>query len=129
METKHKIQFGGDTDGLAAMVLSGEKIATSSLYDYYRMNLKEMSNLGDCASILDSCGNEICIVRIEKIEIIQFKHITEAFAVAEGDGNLQNWLKIHTGYYAAQVEKIGKKLTGDTELVCEWFNVIKTGKK
>lgn len=124
MEIKHKIQFGGNTNELAEKVLSGEKIATSSLHDYYRMNLRDMSNINEYASILDSDGNEICIVRIEKIEIIQFQNITETFAIEEGDGNLPNWLKIHTEYYSVQLEKIEKKLSGDTELVCEWFKVI-----
>lgn len=124
MEIKHKIQFGGNTDELARQVLSGKKIATSSLYDYYRMNLKEMSKVNEYASILDSYENEICVVRIERIEIIQFQNITETFAIEEGDGNLQNWLKIHTEYYSAQLEKIGKELMSDTELVCEWFKVI-----
>ena len=40
VEIKHKIQFGGNTDELAGKVLSGEKIAISSLYAYCRMNLK-----------------------------------------------------------------------------------------
>lgn len=70
MEIKHKIQFGGSTDELAGKVLSGEKIATSSLYTYYRMNLKEMSKVDDYASILDLSGNKVCVVRIERIEIV-----------------------------------------------------------
>lgn len=125
MDIKHKIQFGDDTDELAKKVLSGEKTATSSLYDYYRLNLKEMSSVGDYASVLDSREDEICIVRIEKIEVVQFKNITETFAIEEGDGNLNNWLKIHTEYYSAQLEKVGKELTGETELVCEWFKVVR----
>ena len=44
-------------------VLSGEKIAISSLYAYCRMNLKEISKVGDYA-ILDSSGDEVCVVRI-----------------------------------------------------------------
>lgn len=124
MEIKHKFQFGDNADELAQKVLSGEKIATSSLYDYYRMNLKEMSKIKDYASILDSHGNEICVVKTVKIEIIPLKNITESFAIEEGDGNLSNWLKIHTEYYSVQLERIGKVLTGDTELVCEWFKVI-----
>lgn len=124
MEIKHRIQFGGDTDELAGKVLSGEKIATSSLYDYYRMNLKEMSKVNDYASILDSQGNEICVVIIEKIKILKFQDITEEFAIQEGDGDLHNWLRIHAEYYSMQLDKIGKKLTGDTELVCEWFKVV-----
>ena len=63
VEIKHKIQFGGNTDELAGKVLSGEKIAISSLYAYCRMNLKEISKVGDYA-ILDSSGDEVCVVRI-----------------------------------------------------------------
>lgn len=124
MVIKHKFQFRDNADELAQKVLSGEKIATSSLYDYYCMNLKEMSKINDYASILDSYGNEICVVKIVKIEIIPLQNITESFAIEEGDGNLSNWLKIHTEYYSVQLERIGKVLTGDTELVCEWFKVI-----
>ena len=42
MEIKHRIQFGCDTDELADKVLSGEKTATSSLYDYSLMNQEEI---------------------------------------------------------------------------------------
>ena len=104
MEIKHRIQFGCDTDELADKVLSGEKTATSSLYD--------------------SQGKEKCIVKIERIEIVDFQDITEEFAVNEGDGCLDNWIKIHTEYYSSLLEKIDKKLTGRTKLVCEWFSVV-----
>ena len=124
VEIKHKIQFGGNTDELAGKVLSGEKIATSSLYAYYRMNLKEMSKVGDYVSILDSSGNEECVVRIERMEIVQFQNITEAFAIEEEDSSLCNWLTIHTEYYSTQSEKLGEKFTGETDLVCEWFRVV-----
>ena len=43
---------------------------------------------------------------------------------AEGDGCLDNWIKIHTEYYSSLLEKIDKKLTGRTKLVCEWFSVV-----
>lgn len=53
MEIKHRIQFGCDTDELADKVLSGEKTATSSLYDYSLMNQEEIK-VNEYASILDS---------------------------------------------------------------------------
>jgi len=124
MNIKHKIQFGGNTDELVHKVLSGEKVATSSLYDYYLLGLKEMSKVDDFALILDSTGREVCVIRIEKIEIVKFRNITEQFAREEGDGNLSNWIKIHTDYYSGLLEKVGKYLTGDTKLVCEWFEVV-----
>ena len=124
MEIKHKIQFGTDSDELAKKVLTKEKIATSSLYDYYCMNLKDTIKENEYVSILDSQNREICIIQITKIEIIEFQNITEEFAIAEGDGNLENWQKIHTEYYSLMLEEIGKSLTGETKLLCEWFTVI-----
>ena len=94
MEIKHRIQFGCDTDELADKVLSGEKTATSSLYDYSLMNQEEIK-VNECASILDSQGKEKCIVKIERIEIVDFQDITEEFAVNEGDGCLDNLSLIH----------------------------------
>ena len=77
MEIKHKIQFGTDSDELAKKVLTKEKIATSSLYDYYCMNLKDTIKENEYVSILDSQNREICIIQITKIEIIEFQNITE----------------------------------------------------
>lgn len=127
MEIKQKIKFGNikdDIDDLAQKVLSGQKIATSSLLDYYRLNLKERSQLGDCFSVLDSSDNEIAVVKITKIEIVKFQDISELFALDEGDGNLYNWRKIHREYYSNQLLAIGRELDGNTELVCEWFEVV-----
>nr|WP_270516669.1 ASCH domain-containing protein [Sanguibacteroides sp. AM78-02pH3A] len=119
------MQFGDQTDKLAQKVLFEIKTATSSLYYHYCLNLKKISKVNDYASVLDSLGNEICIIRIEKIKIIQFQNITETFAIEEEeDGNLENWLKIHTKYYSGLLGKIGKKLTHETELIREWFKVI-----
>lgn len=124
MEIKHKIQFGSDADELAKKVQTGEKIATSSLYDYYCMNLKEMIKENEYASILDSHGREVCIIQINRIETTEFQNVTNEFAIDEGDGDLENWLKIHTEYYSSLLDKIGKSLTGETKLLCEWFTVV-----
>ena len=124
MEIKHKIQFGTDSDELAKKVLTKEKIATSSLYDYYCMNLKDTIKENEYVSILDSQNREICIIQITKIEIIEFQNITEEFAIAEGGGNLEKWEEIDKEYYSLVLEKIGKSLTGETKLLCEWFTVI-----
>jgi len=127
ISVKHQFQFGTDKeqiDDLALKVLHGEKIATSSLYDCYLLNMKEMSRVGDFASVIDSTGKEICKVKINRIEVKEFKDITERFAQEEGDENLNNWIKIHTEYYSEQLAKIGKELTSNTKLVCEWFNVV-----
>lgn len=125
---KHRFQFGGtdcEKDDLANKIITGEKTATSSLYDYYLSGMNDMSRVGDFALVLDSTEKEICTVRIDRVEILEFKDITDKFAQEEGDGNLENWLRIHISYYSMQLAKINKELTSETKLVCEWFSVVK----
>ena len=128
MIIKEKIKFGNtkkEMDELANKVLTGKKTATSSLLDYYRKNLKKLSTINDYMAVLDSSDNQIAIVRIVKTEIVKFGNITESFAQDEGDDSLANWLNIHKAYYSDKLSLIGKKLEDDTELVCEWFQIIK----
>jgi uncharacterized protein YhfF len=122
-----KIKFGGslsEIDTLANKVLTGEKIATSSLFDLYLLGKKKQSKVGDIFSILNSVDKEVAIVEIQKIQIAKFRDITEKFAKEEGDGSLTNWLLIHKSYYSGQLSEIGKELNEETLLVCEWFKVV-----
>lgn len=127
MKIKQWIKFGNtdeDIDLLALKVLSGSKIATSSLLEYYRLGLKSLSTVDDYMAILDSSDNQVAVVRVVRIEIMKFGDIPESFAVEEGDGSLANWKMIHRSYYSGQLSAIGKELTNDTELVCEWFRIV-----
>jgi len=127
MKTTQKIRFGSndkEIDELAEKVKSGIKISTSSLLEYYLLKKKELSILGEYASILNSSNEEVALVRITKMEIVKFKNISESFAIKEGDGSLANWREIHKEYYSKQLSDIGKELTEDTELVCEWFHLV-----
>lgn len=121
------VKFGStpsEIDNLANKVLIGEKVATSSLLDYYILGLKRRSKKGDIFSILDSSDKEIATVQIEKTKIIKFGNITEEFAIEEDDGSLENWLVIHKPYYSQLLAKIGKELSSETLLLCEWFRII-----
>lgn len=122
-----QIQFGAtadEIDDLTRKVIIGEKIATSSLHDYYLIGKKEQSKVGDVFSILNSTKEEVTRVEITKVELVKFGNITEQFAKEEGDGNLENWLVIHQPYYGKSLAKIGKELNLEILLVCEWFKVV-----
>lgn len=122
------MRFGStpdEMDDLARKVLTGEKTATSSLWDYYRTGHKKPSQVGDLFSILDSTGKEVAAVRIERIRFLKFGDITEDFAHEEGDGSLANWLAIHRPYYAGLLAQMGQDLRDDTLPVCEWFQRVK----
>jgi len=119
-----KIQFGDtshEINDLAQKVLTGEKVATSSLLDYYLIGKKKQSNVGDFFSILNADNEEVTIVQIERIETLKYGDVTEAFAIEEGDGSLENWKSIHQPYYSRLLSAIDKELTNETLLLCEWF--------
>jgi len=127
MKSIEKIKFGGtsfEIDDLANKVLIGEKVATSSLLEYYLIGKKKRSKTGNLFSILDSADREVAVVRIEKIENVKFGDITEEFAKEEGDGSLDNWRTIHEPYYSELLSSVGKELNKDTLLVCEWFKIV-----
>lgn len=122
-----KVKFGGsfaEIDDLANKVLSGEKVATSSLLIYYERNSKIKSTVGDYFSVLNSSDESVAIVRIDEVQVVKFGDITEAFAMAEGDGSLENWMTIHQSYYSKLLSRFGEKLSTETLLVCEWFRVV-----
>jgi uncharacterized protein YhfF len=129
MENKEieKIKFGSSSveiDNLANKVLTGEKVATSSLLDYHLLNIKKPGKAGDCFSVLNSLDEEIALVKIERVQTVRFGDITEKFAIEEGDGSLENWLTIHKPYYSQLLTAIGKELNPETLLLCEWFKII-----
>ncbi len=122
-----KIQFGAtadEIDDLAHKVITGEKIATSSLHDYYLIGKKKQSKIGDVFSILNSTKEEVARVEITKVELVKFGDITEQFAKEEGDSSLVNWLAIHQPYYSKLLSEIDKELNSEALLVCEWFEII-----
>lgn len=82
------IKFGSspyEVDELAYKVLKQEKVATSSLLDYYLIGKKKRRKIGDCFAILNSDDEEVAIVRIERINTFKFGDIGEEFAKEEGD--------------------------------------------
>jgi len=122
-----KIQFGStpqEMDELAHKVLTGEKVATSSLLDDYLTGKKKESRVGDIFLIMNAANEEIARVRIIKVETRKFGEITEEFAHEEGDGNLENWRAIHFPYYSRLLSAMGRELDTETLLVCEWFEVV-----
>jgi len=122
-----EMQFGSslhEIDELAHKVLTGEKVATSSLLDYYLIGKKKQSKIGDIFSILNSAKEEVAKIRIIRIETRKFGEITKEFAEEEGDDSLENWRAIHLLYYSRLLSEIGKELNQDTALVCEWFEII-----
>lgn len=109
---------------LAKLVLAGKKVATSALVDYYPLRSEQPSQIGDGYFLLAGDGKPVAIIEITDVYYLKFSEVDEAFADAEGDGTLANWLAIHRPYYQSQLTELGQVLTSETLLEATYFKVV-----
>lgn len=123
--------FGGNTDELAELVLSGEKTGTSSLYDCYTHDKEEIPKKGLFSIVLNSKNEPICIIRINDVQIIKFESVSEEHAKMEikGKKSLEKWKLFHSKFFNSEAKNIGKIFTEKSLIVFEIFTVIYTKNK
>jgi uncharacterized protein YhfF len=122
-------RVGADADDAnegAALILSGEKTATSSLLLEFERSAKPLPTPG-CLSVLeDGRGEPVCVVRTTAVAIIPFHEVDAEFAhdYGESDRSLEGWRKTFWRYYSRACVQHGLEMSPDTLLVCERFQVI-----
>lgn len=123
-----KVKFGGtikEQNELAEKVLTGEKVATSSLYYLQVIGESIPTYVGDCWQIFNGDNQKCCEVKVRQVKNVSFGKITEEFAQEEGDGSLKAWKEIHETYYGNLLKQYNENLTKKTILECVWFGRIR----
>jgi uncharacterized protein YhfF len=123
-----KVKFGGtlkEQNELAEKVLTGEKVATSSLYYLQVIGESTPTYVGDCWQIFNGTNKKYCEVKVRKVKNVRFGKISEEFAREEGDGSLKVWKEIHKTYYDNILNQYNENLTSDTIIECVWFERIR----
>ncbi len=113
--------FGGNSDHLLELVLSGKKTATSSLLSVYQDGSVSLPKPGCYSVILDSKGSPGCVVLWKETFIRKFSEIDSQHAWEEGEGDrsLKYWRDVHLKFFSAY-----EGFTEDSEILCERFNVV-----
>jgi uncharacterized protein YhfF len=77
--------------------------------------------------LLDGQGRARAIVRTERVEVIPFGSVDEAFARAygEGDRTLDWWRSEMRTWYRTSAARHGENFSDDTLIVCEWIVVVR----
>lgn len=111
LETWH---FGIDNDKLVALVLFGEKSATTSLY-----TKGELPVIGEKSILAYENGLPACIVETKKVIVTKFRQVTEEMAKLEGEGDktLNYWKNVHYKYF----KSIDANFDENTKIVFEVF--------
>ena len=118
--------FGEAPDKLASLVKDGIKTATCSAYDLYEAEDESLPVVGEYSVILDSHDEAVCIIRTEKVYVVEFDQVTaeHAWKEGEGDRSLEYWRKVHEDFLRRELVAINRSFNGYTKVVCEEFEMV-----
>lgn len=86
-------RWGFQDEYLLELILSGKKTATSSIYN------PDKESLVDGENIITFDGKDACKIRINDVKIFKFKEAKQEDVVKEGEGDLDEWRKIHIDFF------------------------------
>jgi uncharacterized protein YhfF len=113
-------------DAGAKLILDGIKTTTSSLMLEWETSGDTPPFPGALSILLDGRNEAVAVVETKKTELIPFNKVDAAFAKAYGewDRTLETWRAKNFAYYTELAKELGGTMTEDTELLCEWFEVV-----
>lgn len=118
-------------DRLVAALLSGQKTATSSLYEEYRRAGEELPQVGQREVVIDSHQRPVCLTETVAVEVLPVSDMSLDFALAEGEGftSVEDWWAAHRTFWGSEDYRthLGQpevELDGNTLVVCQWLRVL-----
>lgn len=123
--------FGDAPDALAALVLSGEKRATSSAWELYALDGDLIPKKGDKSVILSSREEAVCIIENTEVFVLPYDEVTQEMAAMEGEGDksLAYWRQVHERFFRQEMAEYGRCFHEKMPVVFERFRVIWPVKK
>ena len=118
--------FGAMADELADLVLRGEKTATASTYELYKLENEPLPQAGSFDVILDSQDKAVCIIEITKVSVLPFNEVSadHAFKEEEGDNSLAYWQQVHEAFFTECLAEAGLEFSQETGVVLEEFRKV-----
>lgn len=120
----------GDTpemaDELVALVLSGQKTATSSAHATYEKAGELLPEPSSFSIILDGQGQPRCVVETTLVKVVPFFDITESDAAKEGEGDLSltYWRDVHEKFWRGNLDMYDLVFSEEMLVVFEEFKVV-----
>jgi PPOX class probable F420-dependent enzyme len=120
-------------DALTAAVLSGEKVATSSLVVDYVIEGDELSKVGQRFVVYDSAQQPVAVIETTAVRLATIGTVEDDFARAEGEGfaDAAAWRVAHERFwnghlaaYRSGLRDPAFTLSASTPIVCERFRLV-----
>ncbi|KAK1759995.1 PUA-like domain-containing protein [Echria macrotheca] len=111
---------GGEShiDDLLHRAITGKKTATTS----WPIPDPLYWDVGDLSVILDGRGAPAAVMRTTSFVKCKFKDVAEDFALAEGEGDYDEYRNGHIAFYRRQ--KNGHEFNDESMVLCERFEVV-----
>ena len=129
-DTPYQVWYFGNTPemarDLAALVVSGKKIATAGLAETNQRQ-PENAPVEDGYSVVTCLeGRPACVIRTTEIRHVPFKDVDAAFAHDEGEGDrtLDSWRRGHWEYFTNEAAKLGFPFDENSIVCCERFRLV-----
>jgi len=117
-------------NALLALVLSGQKRATTSSLPAYECDGEELPWVGDYSVVTDWDGNPHCVIETTAVTILPFNEVTFDICKREGeDDTLESWQEGHRRFFTEEGNQIGYIFTETMPVVFEDFKVVFTDKE
>ena len=118
--------FGAMADELADLVLRGEKTATASAYELYKLENEPLPQAGSFDVILDSQEKAVCIIEITKVSVVPFNEVSADHAFKEGEGHksLAYWQQVHEAFFTECLAEAGLEFSQEMGVVLEEFRKV-----
>ena len=119
------IEFGTPgqmRDRLNNLIINGNKRATAGLLkEDYLDEGEEIEFVGEKLAILDNQQKPIGIVKVTRVEVLDFKDVPTEFALAEAEGDLSgdDFRQSHLKFW----NSVGIDVLPDTKIVTVYFDL------
>lgn len=119
------IEFGTPgqmRDRLNNLIINGNKRATAGLLkEDYLDEGEEIEFVGERLAILDNQQKPIGIVKVTRVEVLDFKDVPTEFALAEAEGDLSgdDFRQSHLKFWSS----VGIEVLPDTKIATVYFDL------
>lgn len=120
--------FGEDSKSnkqMSALVLSGIKKATCTLFESYALDMINLPKIGDYYILTDTKDQAICVIKNVNVSIMAFNQMYWELAKKEGEASsMDEWQDIHFELFEEEAIDLGIEFTKSSLIVFEEFEVV-----
>jgi uncharacterized protein YhfF len=104
------------------LIINGNKRATAGLLkEDYMDEGEEIEFVGERLAILDNDEKQIGIIKVTRVEVLEFKDVPTEFALAEAEGDLSgdDFRQSHSKFW----NSVGVNVKPETKIVTVYFDL------